>query len=77
MGAHSIGQGGSRDPVEIITTQQNQDKTQHIWFGSRAQLSKIDFGSLRFRFPNVHFSTSVRDLGFILDPSSLYLIMSI
>jgi len=46
----------------------NQDKTQHIWLGSRAQLSKIDFDPLRLRFPNVHISSSVRDLGFIHDP---------
>jgi len=46
----------------------NQDKTHHIWLVSRAQLSKFDFDSLRLRYPNVHFSSSVRDLGFILDP---------
>ena len=46
----------------------NQDKTQCIWPGSRAQLTKIDADSLRLQFPNVHFSSSVRDLGFILDP---------
>ena len=36
--------------------------------GSRAQLTKINAGSLRLQFPNMHFSSSVRDLGFILDP---------
>src|SRR5688572_22967713 len=46
----------------------NQDKTQYIWLGSRAQLAKINADSLRLRFPNMHFSSSVRDLGFILDP---------
>ena len=46
----------------------NQDKTQYIWLGGRTQLSKIDSDSLRLRFPNIHFSSSVRDLGFILDP---------
>ena len=42
----------------------NQDKTQHIWRGSRAQfkkLSKIDSDSLRLRFTNVHFSSSDRE----------------
>src|SRR6218665_1492874 len=47
----------------------NQDKTQHICLGTRAQLSKIDFDSLCFRFPNVNFSSSVHGLGFILDPA--------
>ena len=46
----------------------NQDKTQFIWLGGRAQLTKINVDSLRLKFPNVHFLTSVRDLGFILDP---------
>jgi hypothetical protein len=46
----------------------NQDKTQYIWLGTRAQLAKIDTDSLCLKFPNVHFSSSVRDLGFILDP---------
>jgi len=46
----------------------NQDKTQYIWLGTRAQLAKIDAASLQLRFPNVHFSSSVRDLGFVLDP---------
>ena len=46
----------------------NQNKTQHIWLGSHAQISKIDFDSLCLGFPNVCFSPSVRDLGFILDP---------
>src|SRR6218665_685733 len=46
----------------------NQDKTQHIWLGSHAQLSQIDLDSFHLRFPNVHFSSSVGDLRFILDP---------
>ena len=46
----------------------NEDKTQYIWFGGRAQLSKIDSDSLRLRFPDIHFPSSVRDFGFILDP---------
>ena len=40
----------------------SQDKTQHIWLGSRAQLAKIDAKSLRLRFPNMHFSSSMCDL---------------
>src|SRR6218665_2917545 len=36
-------------------------------FGSRAQLSKIDSDSLQLRFHNVYFSSSIRDLGFILN----------
>ena len=35
--------------------------------GSPAQRSKIDSDSLCLRFPNVHFSSSVRNLGFIFD----------
>ena len=38
---------------------------------TRAELSRINFDSLRFRFPNVHFSSSVRDLGCIIDPLSI------
>ena len=45
----------------------NQDKTQYIGLGSRAQLTKDNADSLRLQFPNMHFSSSVRDLGFILD----------
>ena len=48
----------------------NQDKTQHIWLGTRAQLSKIDTDFLFLRFPNlIKISSSVLDLGFILDPA--------
>jgi len=46
----------------------NNTYLESFLFGSRAQLSKIDFDSLCFRFPNVHFSSAVRDLGFILNP---------
>ena len=41
---------------------------QDIWLGSHSQLSNIDFESLRNSFSNVHFSSSVHDLGFFLDP---------
>src|ERR1043165_9167987 len=40
----------------------NPDKTQFIWLGGR-------FHSLHLRFPHIHFSSSVRDLGIVLDPS--------
>jgi hypothetical protein len=46
----------------------NPDKTQYIWLGSRIQLARIDMDELSLRFPNVHFSATVRDLGFVLDP---------
>jgi hypothetical protein len=46
----------------------NSDKTQYIWLGGRAQLAKIDMELLRTLFPDVHFSPTVRDLGFTLDP---------
>ena len=47
----------------------NPDKTQFIWLGGRLQLNKIDTDSLHFRFPHIHFSSSVRDLGIVVDPS--------
>ena len=46
----------------------NADKTQFIWHGGRAQLTKIGIAFLRARFPDVHFSDLVRDLGVTLDP---------
>src|SRR5688572_33016793 len=46
----------------------NQDKTQYIWLTSRIQFTKINFDSLHLQFPNMHLSSSVRDLVFILDP---------
>ena len=46
----------------------NQDRSQHICLGSRAQHFMIDAHFLSSRFLNVNFSFSVCDLGFILDP---------
>src|SRR3984885_10081425 len=45
----------------------NISKTQYIWLGTRQQLSKLDLLSLSEEFPHLSFSTSVRDLGVILD----------
>ena len=45
----------------------NPAKTQLIWFGTRCQLSKIDHTSLLSVFPQLSFTTSVRDLGITLD----------
>src|SRR6218665_605271 len=40
---------------------------QYIWFGTRQQLDKLDLVALSLEFPTFVFSTSVRDLGVILD----------
>src|SRR6218665_843077 len=45
----------------------NPLKTQHIWLGICQQLAKFDLVSLSHEFPTFVFSTSVRDLGVILD----------
>src|SRR6218665_313848 len=45
----------------------NPHKTQYIWLGPRQQLDKLDSESLSAEFPTFLFSTSVRDLGVILD----------
>src|SRR6218665_2309673 len=45
----------------------NPHKTQYIWLGTRQQLDKLDSESLSAEFPIFLFSTSVRDLGVILD----------
>lgn len=45
----------------------NPLKTQFIWLGTRQQLAKLDLNSLSAEFPLISFSTSVRDLGVILD----------
>jgi hypothetical protein len=45
----------------------NPTKTQLIWLGTPQQLSKIDLASLALKYPHFTFSTSVRDLGVILD----------
>jgi len=45
----------------------NHLKTQYIWLGTQQQLAKLDLVSLSHEFPTFVFSTSVRDLGVILD----------
>jgi hypothetical protein len=45
----------------------NPSKTQFIWLGTRQQLAKIDLCAQSTNFPLFSFSTSVRDLGVILD----------
>ena len=45
----------------------NPTKTQFIWLGTRQQLAKLDFNLLAVEFPLITFSTSVRNLGVILD----------
>src|SRR5688572_11096196 len=45
----------------------NPSKTQYIWLGTRQQLDKLDLESLSAEFPTFTFSTSVRNLGVILD----------
>ena len=45
----------------------NPLKTQYIWLGTRQQLEKLDLESLSAEFPTFAFSTSVRNLGVILD----------
>ena len=42
-------------------------KTQYIWIGTRQQLDKLDLKNLSAEFPTFAFSTSVRNLGVILD----------
>jgi len=45
----------------------NSLKTQYIWLGTRQQLDKLNLESLAAEFPSIKFSTSVRNLGVILD----------
>ena len=45
----------------------NTDKTQLIWIRTRQQLSKVDINEIELRLDMVSFSTSVSDLGVILD----------
>ena len=45
----------------------NTDKTQLIWIGTRQQLSKVDINEIELQLDTVSFSTSVSDLGVILD----------
>ena len=45
----------------------NAEKTQVIWIGSRQQLAKIDIEELQLLSANVHFSTTVSNLGVHFD----------
>ena len=45
----------------------NAEKTQVIWIGSRQQLVKIDIEELQLLSANVHFSTTVSNLGVHFD----------
>ena len=49
------------------TQNMNTDKTQLIWIGTRQQLSKVDINEIELQLDTVSFSTSVSDLGVILD----------
>src|SRR6218665_2290426 len=53
--------------VESFRMSLNPQKSQYIWFGTRQQLDKLDLGALFLEFPSFVFSTSVQDLGVILD----------
>ena len=46
----------------------NLTKTKFIWLGSRQQLAKLNRAALSIEFNTFAFSTSVRDLGILLDP---------
>ena len=45
----------------------NPEKTQVIWIGSRQQLAKVDIVELQLLSANVHFSTTVSNLGVHFD----------
>ena len=45
----------------------NAKKTQVIWIGSRQQLAKIDIEELQLLSANVHFLTTVSNLGVHFD----------
>ena len=45
----------------------NAEKTQVIWIGSRQQLAKVDIEELQLLSANVHFSTTVSNLGVHFD----------
>jgi len=50
----------------------NSVKTQLIWLGTRQQLLKLDLQLLVNRFPSFTYSSSVRDLGVILNYSFIF-----
>ena len=45
----------------------NAQKTKFIWLGTWQQLAKLDHNALSAEFPNMSFSSEVRDLGVLLD----------
>jgi len=45
----------------------NEEKTQIIWLGTRQQLNKVTAGALTLPNATVQFSTTVKDLGVVLD----------
>ena len=45
----------------------NQDKTQIIWIGTRQQLSKVNVTELTLSTAVVNFSSTVSDLGVLID----------
>jgi len=45
----------------------NADKTQLIWFGTRQQLDKLSTTDLSLQSSKVQFSTTVSNLGVLLD----------
>ena len=45
----------------------NTDKTQMIWIGTRHQLSKVGINEIKLQLDTASFSTSVSDLGVILN----------
>src|SRR5688572_8558608 len=47
-------------------------KNQLIWFGTRQQLLKLDFALLAKTFPSFTFSSSVRNLGVVLDSTLIF-----
>ena len=79
QGGWSGGVGAEGGGVLASTTQEidgwmrsnrlkmNTDKTQLIWIGTRQQLSKVDINEIELHLDTVSFSTSVSDLGVILD----------
>ena len=45
----------------------NADKTQYIWVGTRQQLSKVDISHIDMLGTSIQASTTVKDLGVLLD----------
>jgi hypothetical protein len=45
----------------------NAEKTQVVWIGTRQQLAKVDIGELQLMSATISFSTTVSDLGVLVD----------